>query len=376
MDFGFTEEQETLRQTIRDFARKEIQPRAKEWDRERKYPWPIVRRFAQLGLAKHLVDFVSTGIAIEEIAYADFNCAFPILFTAIPYGIYRLEGVPEEVAGPLRDGMAAGEKVASICFTEPGTGSDFANIATTATRTEDGWVIDGCKNSVSFAGIADAYIVWARTENQKSIWAFSSFLVPRGLPGVSAPELWDDMGTRGTPRGVVHFDNVHIPSDYLIGALGRGFEHAAELYDTNRALIGLLCAGPARASIDETVEYAKKREVSGNPISRYQAISFALAEGYTLLEAARLLCYKTLWMADKDVRHSVEGAMCKWWVPEISFDIVRKCLLIHGHYGYTTDLPFEQRLRDILGWHTGDGTQEVSKLIIARNLFGGKEFTG
>jgi len=376
VDFAFTEEQETLRQTIRDFARKEIQPRAKEWDRERKYPWPIVRRFAQLGLAKHLVDFVSTGIAIEEIAYADFNCAFPILFTAIPYGIYRLEGVPEEVAGPLRDGMAAGEKVASICFTEPGTGSDFANIATTATRTEDGWVINGCKNSVSFAGIADAYIVWARTENQKSIWAFSSFLVPRGLPGVSAPELWDDMGTRGTPRGVVHFDNVHIPSNYLIGELGRGFEHAAELYDTNRALIGLLCAGPARASIDETVEYAKKREVSGNPISRYQAISFALAEGHTLLEAARLLCYKTLWMADRGVRHSVEGAMCKWWAPEICFDIVRKCLLAHGHYGYTADLPFEQRLRDILGWHTGDGTQEISKLIIARNLFGGKQFTG
>jgi cyclohexanecarboxyl-CoA dehydrogenase len=184
------------------------------------------------------------------------------------------------------------------------------------------------------------------------------------------------MGTRGTPRGVVYFDNVHIPSNYLIGVLGRGFEYAAELYDTNRALIGLLCAGPARASIDETVEYAKKREVSGNPISRYQAISFALAEGYTLLEAARLLCYKILWMADKDIRHSVEGAMCKWWVPEICFEIVHKCLLFHGHYGYTTDLPFEQRLRDILGWQTGDGTQEVSKLIIARNLFGGKEFTG
>ena len=156
MDFGFTKEQETLRQTIRDFVRKEILPRAKEWDRERKYPWPIVRRFAELGLGSAVTDFVSAGIAIEEVSYADFNCAFPTLFTTIPYKIYRLEGVPEEVAAPLRDGMAAGEKVMSICFTEPGAGSDFANLATTATRSKDGWVINGCKNSVSFAGGADA----------------------------------------------------------------------------------------------------------------------------------------------------------------------------------------------------------------------------
>lgn len=376
MDFSFTEQQEMFRQTIREFARKEILPRAKEWDREGKYPWSIVRRFAELGLASPFIDFVSTGIVIEEVAYADFNCAFPVLFTAVPYRIYRLEGVPEDVAAPLRDGMAAGEKVLSICFTEPGAGSDFANIATTAIRGEDGWIINGCKNSVSFAGIAAAYIVWARTEKEKSIWALSSFLVPCGLPGVGAAKVWDDMGTRGTPRGVVYFDSVHIPSNYLIGKLGRGFEYAAELYDVNRALIGLLCSGPARASIYETVEYAKKREVFGNPISRYQAISFALAEGYTLLEAARLLCYKTLWLADKGYRQTVEGAMCKWWVPEICFEIVRKCLLAHGHYGYTKDLPFEQRIRDILGWQIGDGTAEICKLIIARHLFGGKEFTG
>lgn len=376
MDFSFTEEQQMFRQTIRKFARNEILPRVKEWDREKKYPWPIVRRFAELGLADPCIDYVSKGILIEEVAYSDFNCAFPVLATTLPFKIYQLEGVPEEVAAPLREGMISGEKMLSICFTEPEAGSDFANIATTAIKDENGWLINGCKGSVSFAGIADAYIVWARTENKKGIWSFSSFLVPCGLPGISAPTLWDDIGTRGTPRGVVYFDNVRIPTNYLIGMLGRGFEYAAELYDTNRALIGLLCIGPAQASIDETVEYAKKREVFGNPISRYQAISLALAEGYTLLEAARLLCYKTLWMAEKGIRHSVEGGMCKWWVPEICFDIVRKCLLFHGHYGYTTDLPFEQRMRDILGWHIGDGTQEVSKLIVARHLFGGKEFTG
>jgi cyclohexanecarboxyl-CoA dehydrogenase len=184
------------------------------------------------------------------------------------------------------------------------------------------------------------------------------------------------MGTHGTPRGEVYFDNVHIPKNYMVGKEGRGFELAADLYDTNRAMIGLMCIGPAQASIDETVEYAKKRVVFGNRISKYQAVSFALAEAHTLLEAARLLCYKTLWLADHKRRRSMEGAMVKWWVPQVCFDIVHKCMLFHGHYGYTRDLPFEQRLRDIVGWQTGDGTIEVSKLIIARKLFGGKEYTG
>lgn len=376
MEFSFSEEQEMFRKTISRFARKEILPRAKEWDRERKYPWPIVRKFAELGLASTSIDYVSSGIMVEEVAYADFNCVFPILLTTLPYKPYYLEGVPEEVARPLRDGMVAGQKVMSICFTEPEAGSDFANIATTATKSDDGWVINGCKNAVSFVGIADAYLVWAKTERRASVWGTSTFLVPSDFPGVGPPTIWDDMGTRGTPRGVVYFDNVHVPSNYLVGPLGRGYELAADLYDTNRAFIGLMCIGPAQASIDETLEYAKKREVFGNPISKYQGISFPLAEGYTLLEAARLLCYKVLWLADKGIRHSVEGAMVKWWVPEICFEIVRKCLLAHGHYGYTKDLPFEQRLRDILGWHTGDGTGETCKLMIARHLFGGKEFTG
>lgn len=376
MDFAFTEEQKMYRETMRRFAREEVAPRAKEWDREGKYPWPIARKAAELGIVSPFVSYVHTGIAIEEVAYADFNSAFPALTGQMTYEMYHLPGIPEEVAAPIVEGIRAGKKQMAICFTEPEAGSDFANISTTAVRTEDGWVINGCKNSVSFAGISDAYLVWAKTESIKSVWGVTAFFVPCDTPGVSPPSLYDDMGTRGTPRGVVYFDDVHIPANYVVGKEGRGFELAADLYDTNRALIGLMCIGPAQASIDETVEYAKKRVVFGNPLSKYQAISFALAEGHTLLEAGRLLCYKTLWLADMSIRHSVEGAMCKWWVPQTCFDIVHKCLLFHGHYGYTQDLPFEQRLRDILGWQTGDGTGEVSKLIIARKLFGGKEWTG
>ena len=151
---------------------------------------------------------------------------------------------------------------------------------------------------------------------------------------------------RGVARGTVHFDNVRIPLNYMVGEMGKGYILGAEFFDTNRAFIGLMCIGAAQASVDEACEYAKKRVVMRQPISRYQAISFALAEAQTLLEAARWLCYKTLWKADRGERRSVEEALCKWWIPEISLEIVRKCLLIHGRYGYAEDLPFEPRIGD------------------------------
>ena len=374
MDFAFSEEQEMLRQQVKRFAQEEVAPRRKEWDREKKYPWPLVQRFDKLGLGDPDMSHVSRGILVEEIAYADFNVAFPILVTTLPYKVQHLPGVPRTVAQPLIDGVRRGEKMLAFCFTEPEAGSDFANFQTTASRDGDGWVINGCKNSISFAG-ADAYVVWARTQTERTVWSLSAYFIPASLTGVSPPKLWDDMGTRGTPRGVVYFDGVHLPQDYLVGPLGRGYEYAADLFDTNRAYIGLWCIGAAQASVDEGCEYARKRHSLGQPISRYQGVSFTLAEAQTLLEACRLLCYKTLWMADREIRHSIHGAMSKWWVPEVCFDIVRRCLNIHGHYGYTTDLPFEQRLRDILGWQTGDGSGEVCKLIIARSMMG-KEFVG
>jgi cyclohexanecarboxyl-CoA dehydrogenase len=376
MDFDFTEDQQMFRQTIRKFAREVILPRRKEWDREKKYPRPIGRLVAELGLTAPFVSYVHNGIIVEEVSYVDFNCAYAVLPTGESYAMYGLPGVPDEVAEPIREALRKHETNLSLCFTEPEAGSDYANISTTAIRAENEWIINGCKNSVSFLGESDNLLVWAKTKNEKSVWATTAFLVPANTPGVSRPVLHDDMGTLGTPRGVVYFDNVHIPKNYMVGEEGRGFELAADLYDTNRAMIGLMCIGPAQASIDETVEYAKKRVVFGNPISKYQAVSFALAEAHTLLEAARLLCYKTLWLADHKRRRSMEGAMVKWWVPQVCFDIVHKCMLFHGHYGYTRDLPFEQRLRDIVGWQTGDGTIEVCKLIIARKLFGGKEYTG
>lgn len=376
IDFSFTEEQQEFRQKIRKFAREELAPRRKEWDRERKSVEPMISRFAELGLWNpEKMNSIFRGILVEEVAYVDFNCALPIMWSTLPYAMQQLPGVPEEVRRPIIEGIRHGTKALAPCFTEPIGGTDMAAFETTAERDNDKWVISGIKNSISWAN-ASNYIVCARTSGKEAgVWALTCFLVPADTPGVSPPEAWDDMGTRGTMRGTVRFNNVRVPLNYMMGEMGKGYIFAAEFYDTNRAFIGLACIGAAQASVDESCEYAKKRVVMGKPISKYQAISFTLAEAQTLLEAARWLCYKTLWKADRGERRTVEGAMCKWWIPEICCDIARKCLLIHGHYGYTEDLPLEQRVRDILGWQIGDGTPEPSKLMIARSMLG-KEYVG
>jgi cyclohexanecarboxyl-CoA dehydrogenase len=375
IDFSFTREQEEFRKSIKEFAREEVEPRRKQWDRERKSALPINARLSAWGLLRADLDNITRGILTEEIAYIDFNSAMPAVWATLPFALQRLPGVPEEVKGPIQQRILQGESFLAFCFGEPGAGTDMAKFETQAVKNGEKWVINGIKNTISWVD-ADYYCVCAKTgAAEEGVRALTDFLVPASSPGVSTPEVWDDMGSRGATRGTVHFTDVKIPLNYVIGEIGKGYVLAAEFFDTNRAFIGLKCIGAAQASVDETCEYAKKRVVMGRPISRYQAISLPLAEAQTLLEAARCLCYKTLWKADRGERRTTEGAMCKWWIPEITFEIVHKCLLFHGQYGYTEDLPFEQRLRDILGWQIGDGTAEPSKLLIARNMMG-KEYVG
>lgn len=375
LGFAFTEKQEEYRRALRAFSEKTLVPRRKEWDREKKTPWPVVRQAAKAGLLSSDMDFVTKGILVEEVGHFDFNCAMPFLGATLPYELYRLPGIPEQTKQPILDKVRRGETMIAVGFTEPVSGSDMAAFESTAVQEGDGWRLNAVKNSVSWAD-AEAYIVSCRNEaSNAGVWSLSNFLVPRDTPGVCPPEFWDDMGSRGVSRGTVEFRDVRIPLYYVVGELHKGYKLIADFFDTNRAMIALKCVGAAQASVDETCKFAKTRIPMGKSISQYQSISFALAEAETLLEAARLLCYKTLWLADQGIRHTKEGSMCKWWVPEMAFEIVRKCLTMHGHYGYTSDLPFEQRLRDVLGWQIGDGSAEISKLLIARHLMG-KDFVG
>ena len=197
----------------------------------------------------------------------------------------------------------------------------------------------------------------------------SAFLVPMDAKGITT-NRFDDVGSGAVGRGAIHFDGVEVANEYRIGEEGRGFSQVMQGFDYSRALIGLQCLAAARASLAETWAHIQQRQAFGHPIARFQGVTEPLAEAETLLSAAELLCYKTLWLRDQGRPHTAEAAMVKWWAPKTAFETIHRCLLTHGHAGYSRDLPHQQRLRDVLGLQIGDGTEQVQKMVIAREKIG------
>jgi cyclohexanecarboxyl-CoA dehydrogenase len=194
-------------------------------------------------------------------------------------------------------------------------------------------------------------------------------VVPLDHPGVARSPL-RDLGSRMIVRAVLSFDHVRVPASHRLGAEGTGFRQVMQAFDVNRVLIGLACLGAAQVSLEETMAYVKERQAFGRALARFEGVSFPIAEAATQLEAARWLCYRALWLGDQGAPYTKEAAMVKAWVPRLAVDTIHQCLLLHGHYGYTDELPFGQRMRDVMGLEIGDGTAAVMKLIIARERIG------
>jgi cyclohexanecarboxyl-CoA dehydrogenase len=377
MDFAFSPEQEQLSRTVRAFARKELQPRSQHWDKTREFPWDAWRAMGELGLFGLRVpaeyggqdaDLVTTGIAIEEVGRGDFSCTYGLQLAGLAGEIIGRNGT-DEVRKRWLPPMVAGEAVIAIALTEPSVGSDAANLACRAVRDGDAYVITGEKSGISLGMPGHAAMLFAKTEPAAGARGVTAFLVPLDLPGVARSPL-RDLGARAVGRAVLSFDHVRIPVSHRLGAEGEGFYHVMRGFDFNRALIALACLGCAQASLEETMTYVKERRAFGKPIVQYEGVSFPIAEAATLIDAARWFSYRALWLADQGQRHTKESAMVKWWAPKLATDTIHQCLLLHGHYGYTDELPFEQRLRDVIGLEIGDGTAEVMKLIVARELMG------
>lgn len=377
MDFAFTPEQEELIRTLRAFSRKELAPHSAEWDRTGRFPWEAWRRMGELGLfglrapaayGGQEADLVTTGLAIEEIGRGDFSCTYGIQLACLTGEIVGRNG-SEEVKRRWLPPVIRGEAVMAIALTEPGVGSDAASLVCRAERRGDEYVITGEKSGISLGMVAHAAMVFARTDPGARARGVTAFLVPLDLPGVTRSAL-RDLGSRAVGRAVLTFDHVRVPASHRLGPEGAGFYEVMRGFDFNRVLIALGCLGAAQASLEETMRYVQERRAFGRPIVRFEGVSFPLAEAATLLEAARLLSYKALWLADQGQRHTKEAAMAKWWAPKLAVETIHQCLLLHGHYGYTDELPFGQRLRDVIGLEIGDGTAEIMKLIVARELMG------
>jgi cyclohexanecarboxyl-CoA dehydrogenase len=377
MDLAFSPEQDELVRTLRHFARRELAPRSAHWDRTGEFPWEAWRRMGELGLlglrvpeayGGQAADFLTFGIAMEEIGRGDFSCTYGIQLAGLAGEILGRSGT-EEIKTRWLPPTASGLAVVALALTEPGAGSDAANLACRAEHDGDGYVITGEKSGISLGMAAQAAIVFARTDPGGRARGVTAFVVPLDLPGVSRSPL-RDMGTRAIGRAVLAFDRVRLPVSHRLGEEGTGFYQVMQGFDYNRIGIALACLGVAQQSVEETMGYVKERKAFGRALARFEGVSFAIAEAATHLEACRWLCYRALWLADQGRPHTKESAMTKWWGPRLAVDTIHQCLLLHGHYGYTDELPFEQRMRDVIGLEIGDGAAEVMKMVVARELMG------
>jgi cyclohexanecarboxyl-CoA dehydrogenase len=374
---GFSPEQEQMRGVVREFATRELLPRYTHWDRSGEFPLDLWRRMGEIGLCGTRVpeEFGgqnlpagTTGIVAEEVARGDFNCSYAVLMTALCGEVLRTHAgarVQNEWMRPMAEGTA----VVGLALTEPGSGSDAKAMRSVARRDGDDFVLSGEKTGVSLMMAADALLLFAKTDPEAGARGVSAFLVPVDLPGVSRTPL-QDMGSHAVQRGAIYMDEVRIPADYLIGEQNKGFYQVMQGFDFSRFVIGLMCIGAAEQTLDETIAYVKERQAFGRPLARFEGVSFPIAEHASMLEAAKWLCYRGLWLRDAGLPHTKEAAMAKYLAPKASVDAIHECLLLHGHYGYTQDLPIEQRLRDVIGLEIGDGTAQVSKIIVARELMG------
>jgi cyclohexanecarboxyl-CoA dehydrogenase len=378
LDFSFSEEQNMLRTMVRDFGRKELASTYKQRVKSGHVPPEMIHKMADLGLMGLNIpeefggqprDAVTVGVILEELSRHADDAAWLVFNNYALAGMISLGS--QEVRKEWLPAMSRGEKIVLMGATEAEAGSDLANLKTKVHSDSLGYVLNGEKNRVTFATQGQALMVLAKTDvNSRKI---TPFLVPLDLPGVSiAPIL--DIGCESTGGGIVSLEGVRVPAKYRLGDdEGKGFQAVMRTFDCIRAFASLEALAKAEVTLDETVAYTKQRNQFSRPISKFQGVSFRLAEAATQIELGKWLCYRVLWMKDRGIRHSKESAMVKWWCPRTAFQIIHECLLIHGHYGFSQDLPIEQRLRDSILTELGDGTAEIMKLIIARDLLG-REF--
>ena len=373
------EDLQALGEHVERFAQGRVAPGFLERDQTRVLDRALMREIGQMGfIAPELPEAVggqgmgslAAGVIHEAIAKADLSISYINLLASLNGQILAQHGQPE-VARPWLERLTQGEALLAIALTEPRGGSDAANLRLRVERVGDEYVINGEKTSISAADQADAVVVFGRTGSIDSgAHGVTALLVPCDVPGLTR-NRFDCHGQRAIGRGSLFFENVRVPVDHRLGDENKGFVQVMQGFDFSRALIGLQVLSVARASLEESWEYAAQREAFGQPLTAFQGVSHPLADFDTQVTAARLLCLQALWLKDHDLPHSAEAAMCKWWAPKLAYDAIHQCLLTHGHGGYDRGI-MEQRLRDVLGFQIGDGTAQIMKTVIARTRAGRK----
>ncbi len=372
-----TDEHHAIREMVSDFATREIAPKAAEVDRTARFPEETFQALGKLDLLGLPIgaeyggagaDYRSYVIAVEEIGRAcgstGLSYAAHVSLGTNPIYIFGDESQKKKYLPK----MTSGEWLGCWALTEPGTGSDAAAQKTTARREGDHWVLNGTKQFITNGTHAQVAVIMAMTDASKGRKGISSFIVEKGTPGFYVSKTERKMGMRGSPTASLTFEECKIPKENLIGGVGEGYKQALITLEGGRLSIGALALGIAQAAFDAALSYAKQREAFGQTIGKFQFIQGYLADMSTMINAARLLLYHAAWMKDHDKRVTLEGSQAKLYASEIASKVCNMGVQIHGGYGYIEDFPAERFLRDAKLCEIGEGTSEIQRLLIARQL--------
>jgi butyryl-CoA dehydrogenase len=379
MDFALDAQHEQIRRTVRDFAERRIMPVADELERKGQFPHEIIREAAGLGLlgvpypeevGGTGLDNLAYAITIEELARASGSVAI-IVSAHTSLGCYPLyiAGTPEQKEKYLRP-LASGEKLGAYGLTEPGAGSDSRGTRTRAHQDGDEWILNGSKRFITNAGVADTYIVTALTDKTAASGKISAFIVEADTPGFSIGRMEEKMGLHASNTGELLFDDCRIPAGNLLGEEGAGDKLFLATLDGGRIGIGAMALGLAQAAYEAASAYAKEREQFGKPIAAFQGVAFMIADMATQIDAARLMVYRAAWTKDQGRPFGTEAAMAKLYASEVAQRVTNDAVQVHGGYGYITEYHVERYLRDAKLTEIGEGTSQIQRMVIARNLLG------
>ena len=377
MDFNLTEEQRLFQKIIREFCIKELKPIAEKIDKEEYFPDDFYKKMGKMGLMGMTVpqkyggagiDKVSYMIALEEISrYCGSTGLTVEAHNTLGIG-YLYERGTEEQRQKYLPKYTTGEMIAALAITEPNAGSDVASLQTTAVKNGTEWVLNGTKQFVTSGNIAGITIVMAKTDKSKGVKGISAFIVEKDTPGLKVGQLEDKLGLRGSRTAELIFEDCRVPNDNMLGEEDKGFMGVMNTLDRGRTAVGAMSVGIARGAFEDSYEYAKQREQFGKPIGKFQAIQWMIADMATQIEAARLLVHRAAFLEDQGMSYTKEASMAKLFASEIAMNATRNAIQIFGGYGYIKEYPVERYFRDVKLCQIGEGTSEVQRIIISRQL--------
>jgi alkylation response protein AidB-like acyl-CoA dehydrogenase len=380
MDFELPETHRALKASLRDFCERKVKPYARDWDRDEKFPTQVVKELGELGVLGMLVseeyggaalDKLAVAVAVEEIARYDGSLALTVAsHNGLGTSHLRVFG-SDALKQKYLPKLATGEFLGAWGLTEPGSGSDASGMKTTAVRHGDTWVLNGAKMFITQGTVGDVFVVLALTEPAKRQKGITAFALEKGMKGFSQRPIHGKMGMRSSDTAELILENVEVPDSQRVGEVNQGFIDTLKILDGGRITIGALSVGLARGALEESVQYAKDRTAFGQPIAEFQGLRWMMADMKTELEAARLLVYRAARLADAGQPYSREASMAKLFASEASNRICDKAVQVLGGYGYIDEFPVERYLRDAKLCEIGEGTSEIQRSIIAREIFKG-----